>query len=212
MVDDQAKNTRESYDNVAAEYDKRISDELDHKPLERDLLDRFVANVPGRICDLGCGPGHVTRYLRGQGADAFGIDLSPGMVEQAKLRNPGITFEQGDMRALDQEDDALGGIVLLYSIIHIPRDEVTDVLRELRRVLKPGGHLLIGFHKGQEILHQAELWGKAVNLDFYFFEPDEMAGYLRQAGFEVTEIIERPPYPEVEYQSHRAYVWAHKSE
>lgn len=210
MVDDQAKNTQESYDNIAAEYDKRISDELDHKPLERDLLDRFVASVQGRLCDLGCGPGHVTRYLHAQGADAFGIDLSPGMVEQAKLRNPGIAFEQGDMRALDQDDDSLGGIVLLYSIIHIPRDEVTDVLRELRRALKPGGHLLIGFHKGQEILHQAELWGKAVNLDFYFFEPDEMAGYLRQAGFEVAEVIERPPYPEVEYQSHRAYVWAKK--
>lgn len=209
---DYGKQTSDSYDKIAAEYDQQVGDELDHKPLERDLLDRFVGKVEGRICDVGCGPGHITRYLRQRGADAFGIDLSPGMVERAKTRNPGVTFEQGDMRALDLEDGSLGGIVLLYSIIHIPRDEATDVLRELGRVLKPGGHLLVGFHKGQEILHQAELWGKDVNLDFYFFEPDEMATYLRDAGFVVTDVIERAPYPDVEYQSHRAYVWAKKPE
>ena len=209
-MDDYGKQTSDSYDRVAAEYDQRIGDELDHKPLERDLLDRFVASVEGRICDLGCGPGHVTRYLHERGADAFGIDLSPGMIEQAKLRNPSLTFEQGDMRALKLDDDSLGGILLLYSIIHIPRDEVTGVLRELRRVLKPGGQLLVGFHKGQEILHQAELWGKVVNLDAYFFEPDEMTRYLEAAGFDIAEVIERPPYPEVEYQSHRAYIWAQK--
>jgi SAM-dependent methyltransferase len=205
-----ANSTRDSYDRVAAEYDQHIGDELDHKPLERDLLDRFVAAVPGRICDLGCGPGHITRYLVQQGADAFGIDLSPGMVEQARRRNPSLVFEPGDMRALALPDESLGGIVLLYSIIHIPRDEVTGVLRELLRVLKPGGLLLVGFHRGQEILHQAELWGKAVNLDFYFFETDEMARYLEAAGFEVAEVIERPPYPDVEYQSQRAYIWARK--
>jgi SAM-dependent methyltransferase len=212
MTDDYGKQTSDSYDEVAAEYDKHIGDELDHKPLERDLLDRFAREVTGKICDLGCGPGHITRYLHEHGADVFGIDLSPGMVEQAARRNPGVPFEQGDMRALELEDSSLGGIVLLYSIIHIPRDEVAGVLGELRRVLQPGGLLLVGFHKGQERLHQAEMWGKAVNLDFYFFEPDEMAGYLRAAGFEVTEVVERAPYPEIEYQSHRAYVWAKKPE
>jgi len=211
-MSDEINPTQSSYDEIADEYTQRISDELKYKPLERELLARFTAGISGEIADVGCGPGHITRYLHDLGAQAFGVDLSPGMIEQAARRNPGIRFEQGDMRALRSDDESLGGLVVLYSIIHIPREEVTDVLRELRRVLKPGGQVLIGFHKGREYLHQAELWGKAVNLDFYFFEPDEMSRYLETAGFTIVEVIERAPYPEVEYQSHRAYMWAKKPE
>jgi SAM-dependent methyltransferase len=209
-MEDYGERTRASYDRVAAEYTRRIADELSHKPLERQLLDQFAATVTGRVCDLGCGPGHVARYLHDQGADVFGIDLSPGMIEQARAQNPDITFEQGDMRALTLDDDLLGGILALYSIIHIPREDVTAVLRELRRVLKVGGWLLVGFHKGNEVLHTEDMWGQAVNLDFTFFEPGEMQGYLEAAGFTVEDVIERAPYPEVEYQSHRAYLWARK--
>lgn len=210
-MDEQARNTQESYDRVAAEYNEHIGDELDHKPLERQLLDRFAASVSGRVCDLGCGPGHIAGYLRERGADVFGIDLSPGMVEQARQRNPGIPFEQGDMRALKLDDGALGGIVALYSIIHIPRQDVAGVLGELRRVMQPGGSLLIGFHQGEEVLRVEELWGKQVNLDFTFFTPTEMVGYLEAARFVIEEIVERAPFaPEIEYQSQRAYIFARK--
>lgn len=211
-MDDYGQQTQASYDQVAAAYSKHISGELEHKPLERDLLANFAAEVDGRICDLGCGPGHIAAYLRDQGADVFGIDLSPGMVTQARQDHPGITFEQGDMRGLKLADGSLAGIVAFYSIIHITREEVTHVLRELRRVLKPGGKLLVGFHKGAEVQHRDELWDQPVSLDFFFFEPGEMVRYLEAADFVVDEVIERPPYPDVEVQTHRVYVRAHKSE
>jgi SAM-dependent methyltransferase len=204
--------TQTSYDRLAAEYTKRIGGELEHKPMEREMLARFAAEVPGRICDLGCGPGHVARYLHENGADVFGIDLSSGMVEQARLKNPDIPFDQGDMRALDLADGALGGIVALYSIIHISREDVTAVLSELRRVMRPGGKLLIGFHKGTEVLHREEMWDKPVTLDYFFFEPGEMVRYLKEADFEIEQVVERPPYPEIEYQTHRVYIWARKPE
>ena len=202
--------TQMSYDRVAAEYTKHIAGELEHKPVEREMLVRFAAEVPGRICDLGCGPGHVARFLDEHGADAFGIDLSYGMVEQARQLNPGLLFEQGDMRALDLEDASLGGIVALYSIIHITREQVTGVLCELRRVLRPGGRLLVGFHKGEEVLHRDDMWDEPVSLDFFFFEPGEMICYLEAADFVVDDVVERPPYPDVEYQSDRVYIQAHK--
>jgi len=50
--------------------------------------------------------------------------------------------------------------------------------------------------------------GHAVDVDFLLFESDEMARYLGAAGFEIEEIIERDPYPDVEYPSRRAYIFA----
>lgn len=199
-----------SYDQVAEEYVTHIAGELDHKPIDRELLDRFAARFEpdDLVCDIGCGPGHVARYLHEQGVKVTGIDLSPGMVEQARRLNPDIEFRVGNMLALDVEDSMLAGIIAFYSIIHIPRSDVVRALRELRRALRPGGLLLISFHIGDEILHLDELWDQPVSLDFIFFQPGEMRGYLITAGFEIEEVVEREPYPEVEYQSRRAYVLA----
>lgn len=206
------ESTQSSYDRVADEYTRHISDELKDKPLDREVLNRFAAMVAdkGRVCDLGCGPGHVARYLHERGADVFGIDLSPSMLEQARRLNPDIEFWQGNMRALDLPDEALAGIAAFYSIIHIPREDVAAVLEDLRRVLRPSGVLLLAFHKGSNIVHMDEMWGQPVSLDFAFFEHEEMDGYLQQAGFTIEESIERAPYPEVEHQSHRVYIFARK--
>ena len=209
------KNTRElqtSYDRVAEEYANQYADEFEKKPLDRELLDRFAEEVRGTgpVCDLGCGPGQVARYLCDRGVDAFGLDLSPGMVEQARQLNPDLEFEQGNMLSLDVEDESWGGIAAFYSIIHIPRKDVTRTLRELARVLRPGGLLLLSFHIGQEVIHFDEWWEKKVSVDSIFFQPNEMAGYLKSAGFEIEDVVERPPYESVEYQSRRAYFFARK--
>jgi ubiquinone/menaquinone biosynthesis C-methylase UbiE len=204
--------TRASYDRVAAEYARRMNDELEHKPLERKLLAEFAAGTPGRIADVGCGPGHVAAFMREQGADVMGLDLSPAMIEQAKALHPDVNFEVGDMRALPVADGSLSGIVALYSLIHIPRAEVVAVLRDFRRALQPGARLLVGFHIGEEIRHSEEWWGEPVNLDFIFFTTAEMAGYLDTAGFTLEETIEREPYPEVEVATRRAYLLAQAPE
>jgi SAM-dependent methyltransferase len=202
--------TQATYDTVAEQYTKKFLRELDHKPFDRQLLERFAERVRGRgrVCDLGCGPGQIARYLRVCGVDSFGLDLSPRMVEIAQRLNPGIEFVQGDMCHLDFDGGALAGIAAFYSIIHIPRADVTDVLREMRRVLQPGGLLLLSFHQGDEDVHVDEWWEKPVSLDAFFFQPEEMAGYLRTAGFLVDEIVERESYPDVEYPSRRVYILA----
>jgi SAM-dependent methyltransferase len=201
-----------SYDELAEEYTRRIAGELEHKPFDRKLLDRFAAmfDAEDTICDMGCGPGHVARYLHDRGVRVIGVDLSPQMVNQARLLNPGLDFRQGDMMSLDVGGESWAGIVLLYSIIHIPRAEVVRALRELRRCLRPGGRLLVSFHIGDDLVHLDELWDHPVSIDFLFFRADEMLGYLSEAGFDIDESLERDPYPDVEYQSRRAYILARK--
>lgn len=204
--------TRNSYDRVAAEYARRMHAELVHKPFDRVMLDWLIQRANGGlICDMGCGPGQIARYLHDMGANACGIDLSPGMIDHARSLNPGIDYQTGDMLALTGvPDGAFAAVAAFYSIIHIPHDSIMTALCELYRVLQPSGTLLVSFHLGSETRHFDELWGSPVDLDFCFFEREEMRRWLTEAGFTVTEAIERDPYPEVEVPTRRAYLFARK--
>ena len=213
MNDQDIAATVASYDRIAADYVRHIYHELDGKPLDRSILDLFSAQLTGRgpVCDMGCGPGHIARYLADRGLEMIGVDLSPGMLAQATALNPDIEFHRGNMLELDQADQSWAGIAAFYSIIHIPRAQVGTALAEMRRVLKPGGLLLLAFHMGDEDLHETEVWGHQIDLEYTMYGADEMMGYLEQAGLIVEEVIERGPYaPEVEYQSRRAYILASK--
>jgi SAM-dependent methyltransferase len=212
-MDDRTQVTRASYDTLAAAYVEHIAGELAGKPLDRHLLNRFVEEVGarGRILDLGCGPGHVARYLRERSADVFGIDLSPGMIRHARQLNPGIEFSVGDMRALDLEDGSVAGILAFYCLIHLEDREIAETLRELRRVLMPDGVVLAAFHIGEETLHRDELWGHPISLDFRFLMPSRVKAQFETAGLAVTESVEREPYPDVEHPSRRCYLFARSS-
>ena len=78
-------------------------------------------------------------------------------------------------------------------------------------VLRPGGHALLAFHLGDDVLHTSELWGHKFDLDATFFATKEVTHGLMQAGFKIEAAVERDPYPpDVEYQSRRGYILAEK--
>jgi SAM-dependent methyltransferase len=209
---DRAAKTQSSYDALAEEYARRFVNELDYRPRERDLLRRFAQQCRnhGLICDLGCGPGHIARYICDFNLDVMGLDISLGSLMQARRRHSEILFLQGDMLTLPFASAKLGGIVAFYSIIHFDGLEVDQALTEMRRVLSPDGQLLLGFHVGTNVVHVDEELGVKVDLDARFFSMDDLTGRLTGLGFRVVEQFQRDPYPEVEYQSVRGYIWAAK--
>jgi SAM-dependent methyltransferase len=202
---------QKSYDAVAREYADEIYGELTGKPFDRDVLDRFAERVRGQgwACDLGCGPAQIARYLRDRGVNTLGVDLSAGMLAQARRLSPDLHLVQSSMLALGLDSETLCGVAAFYSIIHIPRAQVVDALREVHRVLQPGGWFLMAFHLGSEDSHHEELFGRSVSLNVALFTTEEMSGYLTTAGFAIEQTQERDPYaPEVEYQSRRGYILA----
>ena len=207
---DRINQTRAVYDEIATEYASRIASELEGKPLDRALLDVFATRIGAgaRVCDAGCGPGHVARYLRDRGVNVYGLDLSPKMVSEAIRRNPDIEFRTGDLTDLAGEPTDLAGVVAFYSLIHLPRERVTLALRNIRRHLGPNGLVFIAFHIGADELHMDEWWGQPVCVDFTFFEVGEMREYVQQAGFALEWIVEREPYAGGEHPTRRAYVLA----
>jgi ubiquinone/menaquinone biosynthesis C-methylase UbiE len=205
--------TRASYDTLAAEYAARIYGELSGKPFDREWLDRLAERVRllGPVCDLGCGPGHIARYLQERGERAIGLDLSFGNLQQGRRLNPRLEFLQGDMLALPFAGESLGGIAAFYSIIHLEHEQLGGALREMRRVLRSGGWLLLAFHLGTKTLHEKELWGYAVDLNVTMFTVADVVQQLKEAELLVEEAAERDPYaPEVEYQSRRGYILAQR--
>jgi SAM-dependent methyltransferase len=182
--------TRDSYDAIAASYAEETRDLLDRLLYVRAGVVLFAELVRaiggGPIADIGCGPGHTTALLRELGADAFGVDLSPAMIEIARRDHPDARFEVGSMTNLDLADGSLAGVLAWWSLIHIPDEAVPGVLGQFHRVLRPGGVLAVGFHVGE----------KPAGRDVYHRPPSQVADWLRAAGFVVeAQHLLRPHEP-----------------
>jgi SAM-dependent methyltransferase len=182
--------TRSSYDTVADDYAELVKTLFAEEPLGRTMLAAFAelvqANGGGPVADLGCGPGHVTAHLDSLGVSALGVDLSPNMVAIARRTYPNLRFDVGSMTALDIGDGELGGIVAWWSIIHTPPEVLPVVFAEFHRTLAPGGHVLMGFHVGDEQLRPERAYGHPVSYDTYLWRPDHIVELLGQAGISVT--------------------------
>lgn len=190
--------TRAGYDAVAADYVEHFRTAFEGMKLGRAMLGAFAEYVrPGLpVADVGCGAGEVTAHLTALGVDAFGIDLSPGMLAIARREHPELRFEQGTMTALDVADGALGGLVAWYSLIHVPPERVPGVLAEFHRVLAPGAPLLLAFQQGEGVLHLNEALGHEVSLDFHRWTVHRLGKLLEVADLPVRAHLLRDPEPD----------------
>ncbi|OOC53497.1 methyltransferase [Nocardiopsis sinuspersici] len=199
--------TRVSYDTVAEDYDELARDELAGKPLDRALLALFAELVRARggpVADVGCGTGRNTAHLRGLGLDVSGVDLSPGMLEVARRTHPELRFTEGSMTDLDLPEASLGGIVAMYSTIHVPLELLPRVFAGFHRALAPGGQALVVFQEGEEPPLRLEgAFGHAVSLDFHRRPLERIAGLLEEAGLAVhTRVLREPEGPETTRQAY----------
>lgn len=181
--------TRASYDIVAASYAQLIPDAHDGRPLDAAFMRAFAELTEGPVCDIGCGTGRITQHLHELGLDVFGVDLSDGMLEQARTLYPHLMFTQGDMTGLDLADDSLGGAVVWYSTVHMPASEVP--WRELHRVVKPGGYLLHAFKLGDRKGHLTHAYGHDVDLHVHWHDLDETVRNATEAGFNEVARLQR---------------------
>ncbi|QWF77787.1 class I SAM-dependent DNA methyltransferase [Amycolatopsis sp. CA-230715] len=190
--------TRTSYDTVAASYADVVRDALAEQPYLRAALGLFAEQVRaaggGPVADVGCGPGAITAHLHGLGIDAFGIDLSPGMVEVARRDHPGLRFEVGSMTDLALPDALVTGLLAWWSLIHVPDDEVPAVLAHFHRVVRPGGPVQLGFHVGDEAeLKTQGYGGHPMRIHVHRRPAERVAAWLRDAGFDIEAQLSLGP-------------------
>ncbi|WP_370938137.1 class I SAM-dependent methyltransferase [Amycolatopsis sp. cg13] len=181
--------TRTSYDTVADSYADRLRDSIAKSPSLRMTLGLFASLVHGNgpVADVGCGTGHVTAHLKSLGLDAFGLDLSPGMIEVARRDHPGLRFAVGSMTALPLPDASAAGLLSWWALIHVPDDEAPTAISEFYRVLRPGAPVAVGFHVGDVARLKTQGYGgHAMRVYVHRRQPAQVSEWLREAGFTVT--------------------------
>ncbi|MGS2614250.1 class I SAM-dependent DNA methyltransferase [Micromonospora sp. LZ34] len=168
---------RAVYDQIAAEFEAR---NREVPATYRALVDDFRARVDGPVLDLGCGPGRDLAFLAERGLTGIGLDLSAGMLARARAR-VGAPLVQGDLLRLPFRPATLGGVWCSAALLHLPRADAPAALAGVRRLLRPGGPLLLSLKEGD-----GERWerrhGEAVERFFARYRQPAVGALLTGAG------------------------------
>ena len=205
---------RAAYDVVAEDYVVAFADDLEQLPVDRAVLDAGVGRLtrPGPMLDVGCGPAQVAEYLANRGVPVIGVDLAARMLGVAQRRLASLPLVCADMRLLPFRSRSCSGAAMFYSLQHLPRAAIGDVFGELRRVLAPGGVLLIATHLGEGEVYLSEFLGHHIDpLGGTLHARDELERALIRESFMLEDVRHRDPLPH-EYQSRRIYLIARLAE
>jgi uncharacterized protein len=204
---------RAAYAAVAVSYAEQFCDELAALPFESWLLRRVVDLSDGApVIEVGTGPGHVAAFLAEAGADATGLDITPEMVDQARRRYPGVSYQVGDLRRLMRPTthDGWGAVLAWYSLIHLAPSELPAAIVSLARPLRANGWLVLALHTGAEVRTVTDWFGHEIDLDFVLHDPAEVLAIVEQTGLLDIEWYHRGPFTARGETTQRLYVVARK--
>ena len=178
-----------TYQSVADEYRERHDD----RSVVADVVERFLDAVadatdgdPGRVADVGCGPGWESATFAERGHDVLGVDLTPAFLRAAREEAPAAAFARMDMRRPGMADDALDGLWACASFLHVPREDALDTLAEFHRALRPGGVLALSVKRGDGERRGGTYEGDG--RQFTLYQPEQLRELVAAAGFTVETV------------------------
>lgn len=174
-------------------YDKyaRVYAENTNLKLLQFQLNKFISMLKkkAKILDVGCGCGRDAEYFKSEGFSVIGIDLSEGMLNEAKNKVKDAELIKMDMRKLDFKKNTFNGIWCVASLLEIQKNEVVQVLKEFNKVLKKEGILFISTKEGEgEQSSRKEIYGNEPKF-YSFYKQTELEDLLKDNGFEIIHSI-----------------------
>ncbi len=175
-----------AYSRMADLYIERFGSADSVHPDDLAFLRRHLAGLPGRVLDAGCGPGHLTAWLAAGGCDVVGLDRVTAFLDHARATHPTCSFRYGSLAELDDEPGSLDGILAWGSVIHLPPADLGPALVGFRRVLRPGGVLVLALFDGTDLEPFEHKVTRA-----WFWSPAGTRQRLVAAGFTLVEMLHR---------------------
>ena len=181
---------RRWFDLLAPGYDAVVPSLFWPDAVQRAAIERLDLESAERVLDVGCGTGETTKHLESDVASVHGLDLSAPQLRTAagKADLEDATFVRSDVRQLPYADETFDAAVSVGSIPYW--DDPLEALRELRRVTKPGGEVLVvGFNRRPfspwNPARNAQEWLNAMY--FFRYGPEEGTRLFREAGWTDVE-------------------------
>lgn len=202
MDEELRQQTRAGYDAVARAYAQLLPDTRYEDALDLAVVQHFVDALPQppqipRVLDAGCGTGRMIDHLSslGRPLDLVGVDLSPGMIAEARASHPSLQIDEGTLSDLPYDDGSFDGVLAWYSIIHTPPHALAPVFAELRRVLRSGGRVLAGYQAGTGHRWLDRPYGHDVVLQAFLHQTPCVETALQAAGFTIDTSLDRAARP-----------------
>lgn len=205
-----AREVMDCYDRTAKEYAEKFLNELDGKPFDRNILNRFSDMLPdgSLVYDFGCGSGQTTKYIHNKNRHKIiGLDFSENAIRLANQNFGEIEFMVDDMLNSRMISSSADGILAFYAVVHFTYIEIEQVLNEWLRLLKSNAFSLFSFHVGDEYVEVEDFLGvSGANATWHLLDIDRVLEIAEQVGFKVEEVVIRYPYKGYEHESKRAYI------
>lgn len=162
--------------------------------VELSMVREFATSLPlgASVLDAGCGAGRMITYFDTLAALTIdGCDVSKEMVQLARRAHPQRRIAVAALSSLPYAERSFDGVLAWYSIIHTPPSGLADVFAEFRRILRPGGMLLLGFQAGTGARRISEAYGHEVDLLAYLHDVSDVAAQLEGSGFHIRAGLSR---------------------
>lgn len=175
--------SKENFNEIADKYSVSHDGKF-VEPMYEEVINRIKVLNPKSILDVGCGTGIILNQFKNKGIELYGLDISEKMIEEAR-KNLGeeVQLKLGDSESMPWEDDSFELILCNASFHHYPNPKCA--LREMNRLLKPDGTLIIGDPTAPFIIRQlTNIWIKhSDGGDFRIYNKKEIENLLEETGF-----------------------------
>ncbi|KAI0403723.1 methyltransferase [Xylaria palmicola] len=175
-----------AYDHISEWYLQWV--ESQNSPRERYARKLLEALPPSpSILELGCGPGvPILQLLLDQGARVVANDISRKQIEMAKARFPQAELVAGDMTALTFEPESFHGAISFYTLFHLPRSKLRDMLTKIHSWLKPNGVFVLNL----AVVDEEEIHGEFFGYGMFWssYDVDGNQALLREIGFDLLQV------------------------
>ena len=178
------KNTKDilnAYETIAEKYNEILWNDMPYNT----YIDRFMSLLNGKkIIDMGCAMGSFTKYVKDHGFDIEGIDISPKMIELAKIRDKSIKYQVMDMLNLHLKD-VYDGIMAINSTIHIEKRDMEHLFKSFYNIMKDEGVFFIILQEGEGEKYVDEPFNPNVKELVSFYQTDEIESLFNKIGFKI---------------------------